>query len=148
MSNPWDMSNYKENDNEFLEGVHDQLKVKIISIKHHPDNKNDAGKKSPYTNICFKVIGGEQKDRLFNERFYHAAKFKMSWLIIACGLYEEVEGKKVAQASFNDAAMLVKRELYISVKKSEYNSKYTQIDQMSSEPLVVEENAKAETVNY
>jgi len=137
----WDFTDYKEDQVEYVEGVHPELRVKIASIKHHFDNKNQEGKKSPYTNVCFKVMDGEHKDKLLNERFYCAARFKMAWLTIACGIYMEVQnddGKtiKVVPSTFNDPMTLAKRELYISTKKSIFNPKYTEIDNMSADPLV------------
>jgi len=144
MSVLWDFENYKENEVEYLEGVHPELGMKIVSIKHHfskEDKKafNKSGKYSPFTNVCFKVMGGEHKDKLLNERFYCAAKFKMAWLAIACGIYDEVDGKKIVPSTFKDPMVLAKRELYISTKTKVWEGKkYTEIDQMSSESLLVE----------
>lgn len=138
----WDFENYKEDTVDYVSGVHDNLKVKIVNIKHHFDNKNKVGESSPFTNVCFRVMDGDESDKLLNERFYCVAKFKMAWLATACGIYEEVDGKKVVPPTFRDPMTLAKRELYISTKKSSFNPKYTEIDQMSSQPIFeVEHNA-------
>lgn len=137
----WNFENIENNDVEYLEGVHENLKVKIVSVKHRFDNKNKQGEDSPYTNVCFAVIDGDHKGKLLNERFYCKATFKMAWLAMACGIYEEVDGKKVLPGAFKDPKSLEKRELYISTSGREYNGKhYYQVEKMSSKPLVATED--------
>jgi hypothetical protein len=131
----WDFTVMEEK--KYLEGVHDSLKVQVISVKHNFKNKNLKGEESPYSLVTFKVLEGDNKDDVLNERFYCSAKFKMAWLAIACGIFElDEKGAKVLPSTFTDPVSLVKRELYISTKNQVYNGKeYCQLNQMSSEPI-------------